>query len=309
MNILRLACRSLVILLFLLPNLTNAQQLDHVQGEILIKLWPNENTKIKQWVSTKQEMDGRATQLTYTKEISKVMDIHSIRFDFNNVSEEEMLNYIRRDSKVQAAQFNHFVSLRSTIPDDPSFTSQWQYINTGQTGGTVGADIDMDLAWDVATGGLTADGDTIVVCVIDDGVNLNHPDMVANLWKNHGEIVDNGMDDDGNGFVDDYHGWDTGSDSDAVGDGGGHGTPVAGIVGAVGNNGVGVAGVNWKVKLMIVQGGTGVESEVLEAYSYPLVARKTYNETDGAEGAFVVSTNASWGIDQGQPSFAYCMFE
>ena len=134
--------------------------------------------------------------------------------------------------------------------------------------------------------------------------------MAANLWKNYGEIENNGIDDDGNGFIDDYHGWDTGSNSDAVGDGGGHGTPVAGIVGAVGNNGVGVAGVNWDVKLMIVQGGTGIESEVLEAYSYPLVARKAYNETDGEEGAFVVSTNASWGIDQGQPADAplWCSF-
>ncbi len=306
----RITLLSLIACCFLLPNLISAQQLDHVQGEILLKFWPEDKVEIGDWINSKQKIDGRRTELKYFKEVSNVMDIHSIRFDFNSVSETEMLNSIRRDSKVQAAQFNHFVKLRSTIPDDASFDSQWQYINTGQSGGTIGADIDMDLAWDVATGGITADGDTIVVCVIDDGVNLSHPDMVANLWKNHGEIEDNGIDDDGNGFVDDYHGWDTGSDSDAVGDGGGHGTPVAGIVGAVGNNGIGVAGVNWDVKLMIVQGGTGIESEVLEAYSYPLVARKAYNETNGAEGAFVVSTNASWGIDQGQPANAplWCSF-
>ena len=299
MNAKRISYLLFSTLIFLLPNILTAQQLDHVQGEILVKLWPQENQQVKHWIRTKQELNGRSTGISYSKEISKVMDIHSLRFDYNNISEEEMLNLIRRDSKVQAAQFNHFVTLRSTVPDDPLFESQWQYINTGQSGGTVGADIDIDLAWDIATGGLTADGDTIVVCVIDDGVNLNHPDMAANLWKNYGEIENNGIDDDGNGFIDDYHGWDTGSNSDAVGDGGGHGTPVAGIVGAVGNNGVGVAGVNWDVKLMIVQGGTGIESEVLEAYSYPLVARKAYNETDGEEGAFVVSTNASWGIDQG----------
>ena len=134
--------------------------------------------------------------------------------------------------------------------------------------------------------------------------------MIANLWKNHAEIPDNGIDDDNNGYVDDYHGWDTGSNSDNVGDGGGHGTPVAGIVGAKGNNGVGVAGVNWDVKVMIVQGGTGVESEVLQAYSYALVARQRYNETNGTEGAFVVSTNASWGVDFGQPEDAplWCSF-
>ncbi|MEL6357402.1 MAG: S8 family serine peptidase, partial [Bacteroidota bacterium] len=118
------------------------------------------------------------------------------------------------------------------------------------------------------------------------------------------------LDDDNNGYIDDYRGWDTGSNSDGVYDGGGHGTPVAGIVGAKGNNGLGVAGVNWDVKLMIVQGGTGVESEVLQAYSYPLDMRRRYNETNGAEGAFVVSTNASWGVDFGQPedSPLWCAF-
>jgi subtilisin family serine protease len=149
-----------------------------------------------------------------------------------------------------------------------------------------------------------------VVCVIDDGIQSTHPDIAPNLWVNEAEIPNNGIDDDDNGFVDDYRGWDTGANTDAVYDGGGHGTPVAGIVGAKGNNGIGVSGVNWDVKLMIVQGGTGVESEVLEAYSYPLTMRLMYNESNGEEGAFVVSTNASWGVDFGQPADAplWCAF-
>ncbi|MCB0852688.1 MAG: fibronectin type III domain-containing protein, partial [Bacteroidetes bacterium] len=114
----------------------------------------------------------------------------------------------------------------------------------------------------------------------------------------------NGIDDDNNGFVDDYQGWNTSTNSDAVYGLGFHGTPVAGIIGAKGNNGIGVSGVNWNVKLMIVQGGTGVESEVLQAYSYPLTMRKKYNQSNGLEGAFVVATNSSWGINFGQPSNA-----
>lgn len=284
-----------------------SQQVDYVPGEILVKLYPEVKQDFKDWLRSKTSLHGQRIDLRYHKEISKPMDIHSIKFDPNLVHEIDLLNALNRDPLVQAAQFNHFVTLRSTIPNDPQFPDQWQYINTQYT---PDADIDMDLAWDIATGGLTPDGDTIVACVIDDGINLNHPDFMDNLWVNHAEIPNNGIDDDNNGYVDDYYGWDTGSESDNVGDGGGHGTPVAGIVGAKGNNGIGVAGVNWNVKLMIVQGGTGVESEVLAAYSYPLSARKRYNATDGVEGAFVVSTNASWGIDQGQPSDAplWCAF-
>jgi serine protease len=285
-----------------------AQQLTHVQGEILVQL------KQK---ATPQELTNRynrgkdvSLHLKVGEIISRHVNIHSLTFDDQKVNENELLSDIRKDRSVEIAQFNHFVNLRSTIPDDPQFDDQWQYINTGQDGGTPGADIDMDLAWDIATGGLTPEGDTIVACIIDDGCNLNHPDIAANIWYNYAEIPNNGIDDDNNGYVDDYRGWDTGSETDQVGDGGGHGTPVAGIVGAVGNNGTGVAGVNWNVKLMIVQGGSGQESEVLKAYSYPLEARIRYNETNGEEGAFVVTTNASWGTDFGQPADAplWCAF-
>jgi serine protease len=301
------------LLLLLLPGMStsltlSAQQLTHVQGEILVQL---------QHKATPQELINRynrgkdaSLQLKAGKVISRHSNIHSFTFEHQHLNEEYVLSEVRKDPAVEIAQFNHFVKLRSTIPDDPQFDDQWQYINTGQDGGTPGADIDMDLAWDIATGGVTPQGDTIVACIIDDGCNLNHPDIAANIWYNHAEIPNNGIDDDNNGYIDDYRGWDTSSDSDQVGDGGGHGTPVAGIVGAVGNNGVGVAGVNWNVKLMIVQGGSGVESEVLEAYGYALDARVRYNESDGEEGAFVVSTNASWGVDFGQPADAplWCAF-
>ncbi|NRA52321.1 MAG: S8 family serine peptidase, partial [Phaeodactylibacter sp.] len=188
--------------------------------------------------------------------------------------------------------------------------SQWQYINPGGGNCVEGADIDADLAWDITTGGLNALGDDIVVCIVDDGLDPNHQDFGDNVWVNVAEIPDNGIDDDNNGFIDDYAGWNTGSDNDDIDEFNGHGTPVAGIVGAQGNNGIGVAGVNWDVKLMIVVGGSGVESEVLEAYSFPLAHRMRYNETGGEEGSFVVATNSSWGVNFGQPSDAplWCAF-
>lgn len=183
------------------------------------------------------------------------------------------------------------------IPDDPNFSQQWQYINNG-VGGVADADLDMDQAWDISTGGLTSAGDTIVVCVIDEGINLEHPDLVQNLWINHAEIPANGMDDDGNGYIDDYRGWNITTGNDDLSEGGSHGTPVCGIVGATGNNGEGVSGVNWNVKIMFVKYGFATEANALSSLAYAYTMRKLYNESQGARGAFVVATNSSWGINE-----------
>ncbi|MCH2083899.1 MAG: S8 family serine peptidase [Saprospiraceae bacterium] len=303
-----------LFLLVLLAGFTSAplsaQQLKHVQGELLVRL--QDDASIRTWVTSKREFNGIPTQLKLRKKISAPMNIYAITFDWTQINEDAFLQSVKRSDVVVEAQFNHFVNLRETIPNDDQFNDQWQYINTGQSGGTAGADIDMELAWDVTTGGLTTDGDTIVVCIIDGGYQITHEDLRDNVWYNYAEIPNNGIDDDNNGFIDDFKGWNTGADNDDI-DGNvptGHGTPVAGIVGAKGNNEVGVAGVNWDVRLMLVSGGSGVESEVLEAYSYPLGFRKKYNETNGEEGAFVVATNASWGVDFGQPADAplWCAF-
>ena len=296
----------LLFFAFTIPTI--AQRFDHVQGEILVKMKAEVNAR--QWVQSKQQFRGAATQMELRKKISQPMNIYAFTFDWTKVDENELLESILQDHGVEIAQFNHFVKLRSTVPYDPQFNQQWQYINTGQSGGTAGADIDTDLAWDVTTGGLTPDGDTIVVCIIDGGFDTDHDDLAANVWYNYAEIPGNGIDDDNNGFVDDHRGWNTAANNDVINENDGHGTAVAGIVGAVGNNSTGVAGVNWNVKLMLVSGGSGVESEVLTAYSYPLTFRKKYNETNGQQGAFVVATNASWGVDGGQASSAplWCAF-
>lgn len=287
---------------------SQAQQLDHVQGEALIRLEPHAN--IRAIAQQLQAFDGRATGLKIIEETAPYMRIWRIGFDHTNISEIDFLAHLNRTPGIIAAQFNHLLDLRFTLPDDPEFENQWQYINGGGDNCVEGADIDADLAWDITTGGKNALGDDIVVCIVDDGLDPNHQDFGDNLWVNVSEIPGNGIDDDNNGFIDDYAGWNTGSDDDDIDESNGHGTPVAGIVGAQGNNGLGVAGVNWDVKLMIVVGGSGLESEVLEAYSFPLAHRMRYNETGGAEGAFVVATNSSWGVNFGQPEDAplWCAF-
>ena len=299
-------CFLLLFLVFGFSSpLLQAQQLDRVQGELLVKLLPN--TDLKAWVKEWHSFRGEQTKLTIKERVSRPLDIWLLSFDFVAINEHHFLAAIRKSQTLDVAQFNHLIDYRETTPNDPLFTSQWQYINTGLNGGLAGADMDAEFAWDIATGGVTAGGDTIVVCVIDSGVDAMHEDLQANLWINHNEIPDNDIDDDGNGYVDDHRGWNTinaVNDDDISGDPR-HGTSVSGIVGAVGNNGVGITGVNWGVKLMMVANGLNTnEARVISSYSYPLELRKQYNETGGELGAFVVATNSSWGLNFGEAETA-----
>lgn len=279
---------------------TTQARVNYIQGELIVQIQPN--TNIFDLVEDFQRFEGQPTDFCMKKMLSHRLNIYLLQFNESAIDQASIKSAIFKHPMVKIAQNNHIIENRATIPNDPQFDNQWQYINTGANGGTVGADIDADLAWDIATGGLTALGDTIVVAVIDDGLDLSHQDFGDNLWVNHNEIPDNGIDDDGNGYIDDYNGWNIFSDNDNI-SGGGHGTPVAGIVGAKGDNNIGVAGVNWNVKLMIIRGG-GAESAAVESYAYCLEERTIYNETNGTDGSYVVSTNASWGVDFGQPDDA-----
>ena len=244
-------------------------------------------------------LNGTPSGLRPSRILSEELGVWLMEFDHFTHSHEAMLEKLQQHPRCMAAQLNRKLQQRATVPNDPNFAQQWQYINTGAGGGVADADIDIELAWDYSTGGITALGDTIVACIIDDGLSLTHADMQANRWYNWDEIPNNGIDDDLNGYVDDFRGWDAYDNDDDISGGnfgGGHGTPVAGIVGAKGNNGIGVSGVNWDVKLMIVVGG-GDEAEAVAAYNYPLRMRRLYNQTNGQRGAFVVTTNASWGVD------------
>jgi len=236
------------------------------------------------------------------KELSRRLHIWLVAYDYRGLKAADhraILQQIRDHVGVARAQFNHKVTLRSTYPNDPLFSQQWALNNTGQTGGSPDADMDAVEAWDITTGGTTATGDQIVVAIIDGGFDLNHVDI--DYWKNEGEIPNNGIDDDGNGYVDDYDGWNAYNSNGNIGSDT-HGTHVAGIAAAIGDNNTGVSGVNWGAKVMPVAGSSGYESTVVEAYSYVYDMRSLYNETDGAEGAFVVSTNSSFGVDYGNPA-------
>ena len=202
---------------------------------------------------------------------------------------EDKMNRLTTNADVRVIQNNHTnILLREAIPDDPYYEFQW-----------APAIMSLPQAWEeYTTGGITATGDTIVVAVIDGGADWTHEDL--NCWENRHEIPNNGIDDDGNGYIDDFHGWNAYNHNGYVGSSY-HGTHVSGIIGAVGNNGKGVCGVNWDVKIMSIGGSSGNESIVVEAYAYALEMRARYNETDGEEGAFIVATNSSFGVDYGNP--------
>ena len=139
------------------------------------------------------------------------------------------------------------------VPNDPDLGSQWVHDNSGQFiadgffvgNGVQDADIDSTEAWDITIGSRD-----VIVAVIDTGVDLDHPDLEANIWRNPNEIPGNGIDDDNNGFVDDVTGWDFGENDNNPDDVNGHGTGAAGLIGAVGNNGIGRTGVAWEVSIL-----------------------------------------------------------
>jgi len=171
-------------------------------------------------------------------------------YKFNVPLNSDILTIVQEyniDSSVEYAEPNYIVK-SCGIPNDPYFNEQWSLNNNGQTGGKEDADIDAVEAWDIETG-----SEDVIIAIIDSGINYMHPDLIDNIWSNHDEIPDNDIDDDNNGFVDDVIGWDFFNDDSDPMDDNSHGTGCAGIVGAVGNNGIGISGVCWDSKLMPIK--------------------------------------------------------
>ncbi|MFH0966093.1 MAG: S8 family peptidase [Methanobacteriota archaeon] len=157
----------------------------------------------------------------------------------------------------------------TSYPNDPLFSNLWGLHNTGQAPfyGTNNADINGPLAWGATTG-----SPEVIVAVVDTGVDYTHPDLAANIWTNPGEIAENGIDDDGNGYIDDIQGWNFVSKSNDPMDDNGHGTHCAGTIAAVGNNGIGITGVTWNSKIMPLKfldsQGNGYTSDAIAAILY-----------------------------------------
>jgi subtilisin family serine protease len=173
----------------------------------------------------------------------------------------------------------NYVATLFAVPNDPRFREQWGLDNSA------GTDIGAASAWDRTTG-----SEEVVVGVIDTGMDVSHPDLRDNLFRNPGEVANNDLDDDGNGYVDDTNGWDGVTDTGTIRDDNGHGTHVSGIIGARGNNGQGIAGVAWRVRLLPLRyagGNSGSVFDALQCLDYAVTLKN--------RGVNVRAINNSWG--------------
>lgn len=175
---------------------------------------------------------------------------------------------------------------RLALTVDPSLAAQWALDNVGQAGGRIDADIDAVEAWQVTTGSRN-----VVVAIVDSGIDFSHPDLAANIWTNPREVAGNGRDDDGNGYIDDVHGWDFVDNDNLPQDGFWHGTHVAGIIGAVGNNGIGVSGVSQQVSILPLR----FQNDAGSGYTGAAVSALNYVTRLKLSGVPIVATNISWG--------------
>jgi subtilisin family serine protease len=254
-------------------------------GRILVKV--EDSAPTGALASVNRENDARVEDKMPRSGVS-VIDLPA------DLSVNEGVEIYEASPQVEYAEPDYEVTLAQSAlaPNDPGYPNMYGLDNTGQTGGISDADIDAPEAWSATTG----KPDT-AVAVIDTGVDINHPDLNANIWTNPDEIAGNGIDDDGNSYVDDVHGWDFANDDASVFDSAAddkHGTHVAGTIAAEGNNGVGVAGVTWQAKIMplkFISPGKGYVSDAAEALRYAVdegvkISNHSYGYYDYCGGCF-----------------------
>ena len=281
--------KNFLFCFLLFINFLQAQKLAHRPGEILIQL--KHGASIEELISAVHAPLGKTAIIGF-EVLDRDFNSYRLQIDSTIVNEINALEFISQNAMVEAAQLNHFVKPRSLNPNDTYWDKQWNLRK-----------ILVDQVWEQSAGGLTANGDSIVVAIVEvGGFILNHPDITPNLFINRGEIPSDGLDNDNNGYIDDINGWNVSTNSGTLsGDTGNHGTPVMGIIGARGNNNLGVCGINWNVKMMLFS-NVDDEASSLKAYSYIFKMRDAYNKSKGKNGAFVVALNYSAGIDDAMPS-------
>lgn len=253
---------------------------DYIQGEVAVRF--ESGVSVEKFVEEFNESDFDF-KIEIKRAVVKNWGIYSISLipaATNVPAAAEILNL---QSGVAHAFPDRIVKPRATTPDDPNFINQWalERINAPEV-------------WDETTGGTNPEGHEIVIAILDSGFDINHQDLVDNIWVNKAENPGDGIDNDGNGLIDDVHGWNF-KENKADFTINGHGTSVCGVLGAKGDNGTAISGVNWDVKIMLFE--IFSFTSIYDSYYYALEQRRLFRETDGREGAFVVITNGSWGTD------------
>jgi subtilisin family serine protease len=232
-----------------------AEDLPYAEGEALVKF--------------RQDLKGMMTErLRLLSELKVLVRNHYSSADIYRVKgsqgerAEDIVRRLRQDPAVEYAEPNYKRSVNVVVPNDPSYPSQWGLER-----------LMCPEAWEIATGDRS-----IVIGIADSGIDYQHVDLSNNLWRNPGEDWvngrpgQNGVDDDDDGYIDNYYGINTRTGSGDPSDDQGHGTHVAGIIGAEGNNSRGVSGVNWRISIMalkfIGQNGFGTVADEIEAIEF-----------------------------------------
>ncbi len=256
-------------------SLTRAEH-DAVPGEYIIKF---KNQSASAAYSHRQKL---AVQEVRAMPLSGA---ELVRTTQGTKPNDAYLKQLLASGAVEYVEPNFLVSINRTA-NDPLNSELWGLHNTGQTGGTEDIDIDAPEAWDITTGSAS-----VVVGIVDTGVNYLHPDLQGNMWVNPNEISGNGIDDDGNGVVDDIYGYNAVTQGGNPLDDHGHGSHTAGTIGARGNDARGVSGLNWNVKIMALKflnaSGSGTTADAISAIEYAVAMRHS--------GVNLRVLNNSWG--------------
>lgn len=258
-----------------------AQANTQTQTSIIAKF--SSHKKMLFW---KKQLDNPS--ISFQKIISDSYNLAQLGYNQKVASLEQVKAYFSNDVlwiSPNKAQLSY-----RALPNDTLFNSQWAH-----------PDINTPDMWDHTTGGLTQNGDTIVIAILENGTSLDHPDLAPNFYHNYAEIPNDSLDNDQNGYIDDYTGWNFSLESGQH-PYNSHSTKVTGIIGAKGNNIQGVSGVNWDIKLLPITINASDFGTVFSAFEYLIALRKKYNDSHGAEGAFVVAVNESFGQDNAHPN-------
>jgi subtilisin family serine protease len=258
----------------------------YVEGEAIVTFKPLVSLNAAQ-----QALGGHSLPLTkHYAELSRDRGRHSGLVRAKNRTTAELIAELNQDPAVELAEPN-YLRWVTGAPNDTLFTNLWGLRNTSQsvngTAGTTGDDIRFVAAWGLAR----PTTNQFVVAVIDTGVDYTHPDLAGNMWTNSGEIPGNGVDDDEDGYVDDYYGYDFADNLPNPTDSGFHGTHVAGTIAALGNNQLGVIGVDYLARIMALKassdGNTLSDSAIIEAIQYATMMKN--------RGVNITAINESFG--------------
>jgi len=315
MNTILKTSLTLICLLFIAD--TYADCSDYVPGQVLVKLKQNNTTKktslkTEMKAATLKRFDKLNLELWELRGSQKKVDVKAVVEKYKHHPNIEYIepNYLFRlpemIEEVDAIQpISKVYKTSDTTPNDPRFTEQWNLRNTNQLGDNSNIDINAMQAWNTAS-----ESPSVKVAILDTGIDYGHEDLVDNIWQNLGEDDDgdgqvlvfqdgywvfdphdiNGIDDDGNGKVDDFVGWDFADNDNNPYDSkvNGHGTQVAGIIGATGNNDIGVTGVSWGIEMAALRifNSRGAScSDIIEALNYAVkmgftISNNSYENTN-----------------------------